>query len=125
MGVHQLRVLAYPDHEDVRDFAFFDRMYRWYQSHPLADQMQRWISETEDGEVVGHLAAMPLYYRVNGQRMIAHTPGDYMVHPEHGFQALSLMRRFFKSVDNCFACDMVPAVIDVQSRFGADVAGQM
>ncbi len=123
--VHQLRVLAYPDHEDVRDFAFFDWMYQWYQRHPLAGQMHRWISETADGEVVGHLAAMPLYYRINGERLVAHTPGDYMVHPEHGFQALALMRRFFKSVDNAFACDMVPAVISVQSRFGAEVAGQM
>lgn len=123
--VHQLRVLAYPDHEDVRDFDFFDRMYGWYQRHPLAGRMHRWISETADGEVVGHLAAMPLYYRVNGERVIAHTPGDYMVHPEHSFQALSLMRRFFKSVDNTFACDMVPAVITVQNRFGAEIAGQM
>lgn len=123
--VHQLRVLAYPDYEDVRDTGFFNRMYRWYQRHPLAGQMQRWISETEDGEVVGHLAAMPLYYRVNGERVVAHTPGDYMVHPEHSFQALSLMRRFFKSVDNTFACDMVPVVITVESRFGAEVIGQM
>lgn len=123
--VHGLRVLAYPEHEDVRDTAFFDRMYGWYGRHPLADHMQRWISETEDGEVVGHLAAMPLYYRVNGERVIAHTPGDYMVHPEHSFQALALMRRFFKSVDNTFACDMVPAVITVESRFGAEVIGQM
>lgn len=123
--VHQLRVLAYPEHEDVRDTDFFDRMYGWYQRHPLAGSMQRWISETEDGEVIGHLAAMPLYYRVNGERVVAHTPGDYMVHPEHSFQALSLMRRFFKSVDNTFACDMVPAVITVESRFGAEVIGQM
>jgi hypothetical protein len=121
----QLRILAYPDHEDVRDTGFFDKMYDWYQRHPLADHMQRWISETEDGEVVGHLAAMPLYYRVDGERIIAHTPGDYMVHPHHSFQALALMRRFFKSVDNCFACDMVPAVITVETRFGAEVAGQM
>ena len=123
--VSQLRVLSYPDFEEVRNADFYDRMYRWYQRHPLAEQMRRWISETEDGEVVGHLAALPLYYRVNGERVIAHTPGDYMVHPDHGFQALSLMRRFFKSVDNCFACDMVPAVISVETRLGAEVAGQM
>lgn len=123
--VHQLRVLSYPAFEDIRDTGFYDRMYRWYQRHPLADCMQRWISETADGEVVGHLSAFPLYYRVNGERVAAHTPGDYMVHPEHGFQALSLMRRFFKSVDNTFACDMVPAVISIETRFGAEVAGQM
>lgn len=123
--VSQLRVLSYPDFAEVRDTAFYDRMYRWYQRHPLAGQMLRWISETSDGQVVGHLAALPLYYRINGERVVAHTPGDYMVHPEHGFQALSLMRRFFKSVDNTFACDMVPAVISVETRLGAEVAGQM
>lgn len=100
-------------------------MYLRYRQHPLGDRMQRWIAETEDGEVVGHLAALPLYYRINGQRVVAHTPGDYMVHPEHGFQALSLMRRFFKSVDNCFSCDRIPAVIGAETRLGAEVAGQM
>jgi len=124
-GASRLRILAYPDHEDVRDTGFFDRMYSWYGRHPLADRMRRWISETEDGEVVGHLAAMPLYYRIGGERVVAHTPGDYMVHPDHSFQALALMRRFFREVDNCFACDMVPAVISVETRFGAEVAGQM
>lgn len=90
-------------------------MYLRYGQHPLGDRLQRWVAETEDGEVVGHLAAFPLYYRINGQRIVAHTPGDYMVHPNHGFQALSLMRRFFKSVDNCFSCDRVPAVISAES----------
>ena len=41
--------------------------------------MHRWILATEDGEVVGHLAAIPQYYRINGQRVVAHTPGDYQV----------------------------------------------
>lgn len=123
--VSQLRVISYPDFAEVRDEEFYERMYRWYRRHPLADQMYRWVSETEEGKVVGHLAALPLYYRINGERVVAHTPGDYMVHPEHGFQAFSLMRRFFKTADNCFACDMVPAVISVETRLGAEVAGQM
>jgi hypothetical protein len=46
-----------------------------------------------------------------------------MVHSRHGFQALSLMRTFFRTVDNCVACDMVPAVIGVETRLGAEVAG--
>ncbi|HZY56686.1 MAG TPA: hypothetical protein VFE09_02680, partial [Rubrobacteraceae bacterium] len=43
----------------------------------------------------------------------------------HGFQALSLMRTFFRATENCVACDMVPAVIAVESRLGAEVAGQL
>jgi hypothetical protein len=48
-----------------------------------------------------------------------------MVHSRHGFQALSLMRTFFRTTENCVACDMVPAVIEVESRLGAEVAGQL
>ena len=48
-----------------------------------------------------------------------------MVHPRHGFQALSLMRAFFRTTENFVACDMVPAVIGVETRLGAEVAGQL
>jgi hypothetical protein len=74
---------------------------------------------------VGHLAATPQYYRIGGQRVVAYTPCDYMVDSRHGFQALSLMRAFFRATENCVACDMVPAVIAVESRLGAEVAGQL
>lgn len=124
-GVSRLRSISYPELSGIRGTGRYEAMYLRYDQHPLGDQMQRWIAETGDGEVVGHLAALPLYYRINGQRVVAHTPGDYMVHPEHGFQALSLMRRFFKSVDNCFSCDRIPAVIGAETRLGAEVAGQM
>ncbi|HZY57547.1 MAG TPA: hypothetical protein VFE09_07105, partial [Rubrobacteraceae bacterium] len=36
-----------------------------------------------------------------------------------------LMRTFFRATENCVACDMVPAVIQVESRLGAEVAGQL
>lgn len=124
-GVSRLRSISYPELSGIRGTGRYEAMYLRYRQHPLGDRMQRWIAETEAGEVVGHLAALPLYYRINGQRVVAHTPGDYMVHPEHGFQALSLMRRFFKSVDNCFSCDRIPAVIGAETRLGAEIAGQM
>ena len=94
-------------------------------SHPLGDEMHRWIAVTGDDQVVGHLAATPQYYRINEQRVVAHTPCDYMVNPRHGFQALSLMRAFLRATRNCVACDMVPAVMEVESRLGAEVAGQL
>jgi ribosomal protein S18 acetylase RimI-like enzyme len=48
-----------------------------------------------------------------------------MVDPRYGFYALSLMRKFFRACENCVACDMVPATITVETRFGAEVAGEL
>jgi len=124
-GVTSLRINAYPQFPETRDVEFYSSAYRWFRSHPLGSALHRWVAVDEDGRVVGHLAATPQYYRIGGQRVVAHTPGDYMVHPRHGFQALSLMRAFFRTVDNCVACDMVPAVIGVETRLGAEVAGQL
>ncbi len=124
-GVARLRIQAYPQFPETRDVEFYASAYRWFESHPLGNALHRWVAVTEDDQVVGHLAATPQYYRINGQRVVAHTPCDYMVHHRHGFQALSLMRRFFRATENCVACDMVPAVIQVETRLGAEVAGQL
>jgi hypothetical protein len=128
-GVARLRIRAYPQFPETRDVEFYSSVYRWFESHPLGNEMYRWIAVADDGQngsqVVGHLAATPQYYRIGGQRVVAYTPCDYMVHSQHGFQALSLMRTFFRAIENCVACDMVPAVIAVESRLGAEVAGQL
>src|SRR5215217_5087459 len=124
-GVASLRIHAYPQFPETRDVEFYSSAYRWLESHPLGNTLHRWVAVTDDGEVVGHLAATPQYYRIRGQRVIAHTPCDYMVHSRHGFQALSLLRKFLRATENCVACDMVPAVIAVESRLGAEVAGQL
>lgn len=124
-GVASLRIQAYPQFPETRDVEFYSSAYRWLKSHPLGNALHCWVAVDEDGRVVGHLAAMPQYYRIGGQRIVAHTPGDYMVHPRHGFQAISLMRAFFRTTENCVACDMVPAVIGVETRLGAEVAGQL
>ncbi len=123
--IAQLRILAYPYFPEVHDVEYYSALYRWYRDHPLSDEVYRWVAMSGEGEVVGHLAAFPQYYRVNGQRVVAHTPGDYMVLPQHGFQAIMLMRSFFRSAENCVACDMVPAVIGVETRLGAEVAGDL
>lgn len=120
-----LRIAAYPHFPEVRQTGFYESLYCWHRSHPLGDLVRRWVAVTEEGEAVGHLNALPQYYRVDGRRVIAHTPGDYMVLPGHGFQALSLMRRFFRATENCVACDMLPAVIKVETRLGAEVAGEL
>ena len=123
--VADLRIAAYPQFAEARQTEFYENLYRWHRTHPLGDQVHRWVAETEDGEVVGHLNALPQYYRVAGQRIVGHTPGDYMVLPGHGFQAIALMRRFFRATENFVACDMVPAVIGVETRMGAQVAGEL
>ncbi len=123
-GVAKLRTLVYPHHPEAYYTDWHDSVWAWLQTHPLANEMERWVVAAGD-EVVGHLAAIPLHYRINGERVVAHTPADYQVLPQYGFQALSLMRKFFRTVDNCVACDMVPAVITVETRMGAVVAGDL
>ncbi|MDQ4126342.1 MAG: GNAT family N-acetyltransferase [Actinomycetota bacterium] len=123
--VSQLRIVAYPAFPEVQEIDYYAAIYRWYETHPLAGEIRRWVAATEEGEVVGHLAAFPQSYRIDGQRVVAHTPGDYMVLPQHGFQAIMLMRSFFRATENCVVCDMVPAVIGVETRFGAKVAGEL
>jgi hypothetical protein len=123
--ISQLRIHSYPDFPEVHDVGYYSNLYRWYRDHPLSDELYRWISVTEEGEVVGHLTAFPQFYRIDGQRVVAHTPGDYMVLPQHGFQAIMLMRSFFRQTENCVVCDMVPAVIGVETRLGAGVVGDL
>src|ERR671921_2493342 len=123
--IAQLRILSYPDFPEVHDVGYYTNLYRWYEDHPLSGELYRWVSVTEEGEVVGHLTAFPQYYRIDGQRVVAHTPGDYMVLSQHGFQAIMLMRSFFRQTENCVVCDMVPAVIGVETRLGAGVVGDL
>src|SRR5688500_5167064 len=123
--IGQLRILSFPDFPEVREVDYYSALYRWYQDHPLSGKLYRWVSVTQEGEVVGHLTAFPQFYRIDGRRVVAHTPGDYMVLPQHGFQAIMLMRSFFRSTENCVVCDMVPAVVGIETRLGAEVVGDL
>ena len=87
--------------------------------------MHRWVLASEEGEVVGHLAAVPLFYRIGGERVVAHTPADYQVLPGNGFHALSLMRRFFRTAENCVSVDQVPEAMAIETRLGAEEAGKL
>ena len=124
-GLDRLRTLVYPHRPEAFDTDWHCSIWRWLGTHPLADEMHRWVVATEEGEVVGHLAALPQFYRIAGQRVVAHTPADYQVLPGYGFHALSLMRRFFRTVENCVACDTAPEVIGVETRLGAEEAGKL
>jgi hypothetical protein len=124
-GFDRLRTLLYPDRPETFGTDRYFSIWRWLGTHPLADQMQRWVVATEEGEVVGHLAALPQYYRINGQRVVAHTPADYMVLPGYGFHAITLMRKFFRTCENCVACDVAPAAISVETGLGAEEVGRL
>jgi hypothetical protein len=124
-GVDKLRTRIYTDHPEAYEVDWHSRIWRWMGTHPLADEMHRWVLATEEGEVVGHLAAVPLFYRIGGKRVVAHTPADYQVLPGYGFHALSLMRRFFRTADNCVSCDQVQEAMAVEMRLGAKVAGRL
>ena len=122
--IGDLRILTHPHIPEVHDFEFYDRFYRWISEHPLSEEARRWVAITEE-EVVGHLSSLPQFYRINGERVVAHTPGDYEVNPGYGFYALSLMRAFFRAADNCVACDILPSVIGVETRLGAEEVGEL
>jgi hypothetical protein len=124
-GVDKLRTLVYPDHPEAYEVNWHTRIWRWLGTYPLADEIHRWVLLTDDGQVVGHLAAVPQFYRIGGERVVAHTPADYQVLPGHGFHALSLMRRFFRTTENCVSCDQVPEAMAVETRLGAKEAGKL
>ena len=120
----KLRILARPHDPNAYNADWQSRVWRWLESHPLADRIHRWVVDAE-GEIVGHLAALPQYYRINGQRMVAHTPAEYMVLPGYGFHAITLMRKFFRTCENCVTGDVMPAVISVETRLGAEESGSL
>ena len=91
-GIAKLRTLVYPRSPVSHDIEWHSSVWRWLESHPLGHEMQRWVLVTEEGEVVGHLAAMPQDYRIGGRRIVAYTPADYQALPQYGFHALRLMR---------------------------------
>jgi len=109
---------------EVSDTLWQSSIWDWLGGHPLASNVHRWVLDA-GGEVVGHLAALPQFYRIDGRRVVAHTPADYGVLPQYGFHAISLMRTFFRTCENCVACDTVPAVIGVETRLGAAEVGKL
>src|SRR5918998_1822899 len=120
----KLRILVRPHDPKAYDTDWQSRLWRWLESHPLADRMHRWVVDAA-GEIVGHLAALPQYYRISNKRIVAHTPADYMVLPGYGFHAITLMRKFFRTCENCVACDVMPAAISVETGLGAEEVGRL
>lgn len=124
-GMPKLRMAAIPDRPDASRTDWHASIWHWLQIHPLADELSHWVLSA-DGQVVGSLMAIPQLYRIGGRRVVAHTPGDYIVHPKYGFHALSLMRTFYRTYRNCVTCDTVEASIKSEMRFGGvEAVGQL
>jgi len=120
--VAKLHALLYR-HEGHDDLGWYSSLWRWLESHPLAGEIHRWVL-SDEGAVVGFLAAIPQFYRIGGKRLIAHTPMDYMVDPRYRFYSISLMREFFRSCPNCVTCDWLPETVKVTKWLGAEEVGQ-
>jgi hypothetical protein len=48
-----------------------------------------------------------------------------MVLPQYSFYAISLMRKFFATCQNCVAPDSLPTVISIEKRMGAQETGKL
>jgi len=99
------------------------KVWSWLETHVLANDIKRWVLVTETGEVVGHLAAVPQFYWINGHRIAAHTMTDFSVLPRYGFHALSLVRSYFRSVQNSVISDQEEEAVRILRRLGVVEVG--
>jgi hypothetical protein len=122
-GTLELRPRVYPGWKDASDAAWHTAVYEWLGRNPVDAPMHRWVLD-DGGAIVGHLAAVPLAYRIGGARVIAYTPTDYMALPGYGFHAVALMRTFFQTTESYVACNVAGEVSKIEGVFGSrPVAG--
>jgi GNAT superfamily N-acetyltransferase len=101
----------------------FRARWRWSQEENLYPaSTHQWVLKDAE-QVVGFLGTVPIPYILNGQRVMAHTPCDYMVHPGYRFHGIALLREFFSTCENCVTCDDIPTTIKVTKWFGAQDVG--
>ena len=103
----------------------FEARYSWaHRDNLYPHNSPKWV--VADGDrIVGFLAAMPLPYTIAGQRVIAHTTCDYMVHPDFRFHGIKLMKQFFSECANCVTCDDIEATKKVTEWLGAKTVTPM
>jgi hypothetical protein len=116
-GTLELRPRVYPGWKAASDSAWHTSVYEWLARNPVDAPMYRWVLD-DGGAIVGHLAAVPLGYRISGKHVIAYTPTDYMALPGYGFHAVSLMRSFFQATESYAACNVAGEVSKIEGMFG-------
>ena len=123
-GTLDLRPRVYPGWKDASDAAWHTAVYEWLARNPVDAPTHRWVLD-DGGSIVGHLAAVPLRYRIAGESVVAHTPTDYMAVPGYGFHAVSLMRTFFATCPSYVACNVIGDVTKIEGLFGPTEVGRL
>lgn len=101
----------------------FKTRRQWaHDDNLLPEQTRGWVL-LDGGSVVGFLMTIPMVYKVGNVPVVAHTPADYMVHPNYRFHGIKLMKEFFRSCENCVTCDDMRATVRVLEWMGAERAG--
>jgi len=120
----RLRPRLYPGWAEASDAEWHRAVFEWLARTPADAPMHRWVLDA-GGELVGHLAAVPLPYRIGGRRLTAHTPTDFMALPGYGFHAVALMRTFFATCPSYVACNVVGDVSKIEGLFHATSVGRL
>ena len=123
-GTLQLRPRLYPGWAEATDADWHRAVFEWLARSPADAAMHRWVLDA-GGEIVGHLAAVPLPYRIGGLRLVAHTPTDYMALPGYGFHAVTLMRTFFATCPSYVACNVIGDVSKIEGLFHPTSVGRL
>lgn len=104
----------------------FEGRFAWSRANnPLPTETFAWVLEGEGKAVLGYLAALPVPYRVFGQRLFAWTTADFMVDPAVSFHGLSLLREAVKHCPRQVSLDDVPATKALLGLLKARPAGAL
>src|SRR5215469_15931233 len=55
-----------------------------------------WVLETDDGEIVGNISNIPLWYEINGERIVAATTRAWVVDSLYRPYSLALLDQYFR-----------------------------
>jgi hypothetical protein len=87
-----------------------ERRYAWSRlANPAPGETGEWVAVADGARVVGYVAALPVPYRVDGQRCWAQTTADFMVAEGFTFHGLSLMKAAFQRFPRQVSLDDVKA----------------
>jgi hypothetical protein len=107
--------------------AAFEAREKFSRTQNLAPaETGAWVLRREDdAQVLGFIAALPLPYRVRGQRFFAATTADFMVDPAAGFHGVTLMREAFKRFPRQVSIDDMAATKALLGLMKAKPIGEL